>query len=333
VKGRALSTAIAVAIIAALFARFGVAPVGDALGRASASWLIVYALLTALVVAGYAARWRVVAAAMGAAPPFTRLLRARLAGDAVGALVPSARLAGDPVRIALSRTRHIPTAHGAAIVAADRILELIGNLLAVLASLAVVSAAQPLALPRGVQVTFAAGALAGLLGLLLLVTLWAAGRRPLAFGYGARARRAPAALARWCDALASAEDHVGQFCREHRRAFVAGVLASALIETAIVAQHLALLTAFGLTLGLPTVLLIIIGGGAARVVPTPAALGAMEAVHVAIVGAVAGRGDLGFAVGLVLRLHETLLLGAGLIALTAAGLSLARLRTAAARAA
>ena len=55
----------------------------------------------------------------------------------------------------------------------------------------------------------------------------------------------------------------------------------------------------------------------------------LEAAQVAVVGAAAGRPDIGFVVGVIVRLHETLLLALGLLVLSYQGMSLARLRAAA----
>jgi len=60
-------------------------------------------------------------------------------------------------------------------------------------------------------------------------------------------------------------------------------------------------------------------------------LGALEVTQVALVGAAAGRPELGFVVAMIVRLHETLLLIVGLAVLSAAGLSLGRLRAPAER--
>ena len=78
--------------------------------------------------------------------------------------------------------------------------------------------------------------------------------------------------------------------------------------------------------------ILVLGGGMANVAPIPGGLGALEAAQVAIVGAAAGQPEVGFVVGVIVRLHTTLLLALGLGALTYQGVSLARLRLAVQRA-
>ena len=315
-----------VLLLAALCWWFGLEPLARALSGASAGGLISYGAITGLVVLGYGLRWRLVARAMGDDPPLGRLLTARLAGDALGALVPSAKLAGEPLRVALAREHGIPTAQAAAGVAIDRLLELIGNTLAVMAYVALFAWLRGAA-SVGQARTALAVVMAGLLvALVALIVRLRRGARPLALLYGARARALAPRLAAWMDGLHEVEEHLGRFFREHPRAFLTGVLGSALIETLCVAQYHALLTAFGIALELPTLLLVLLGSGVAGAAPTPAGLGALEAVQVAVVGATAGRPDLGFVVGVIVRLHETLLLGLGLLVLSYRGVSLQRLR-------
>ena len=319
-------------LLAALAWWFGLQSVGRTLAHASARGLTGYALLTAMVVVGYALRWRMVAHAVGGNPPLGRLVSGRLAGDAIGALVPSARLAGEPLRVALARGPGTSTAQAAAGVALDRLLEVIGNMLAVIAYVALFCAARGVTrggpgppLLAGVMVLL----LIALAALLVRVRL---GGRPLEPFYGVRARALAPRLVAWMDGLRHVEDHLARFLREHPRAFLLGVLGSALVEAMTVAQYHALLAAFGVVLDLPTLVFVLLGSGAARAVPAPAALGALEAAQVAVVGAVAGRPDLGFVVGVIVRLHETLLLALGLAALSYQGVSLARLRVVAQRA-
>ena len=319
-------------VLAVLAYWFGLDQAARTLAHASARGLAVYALLTALVVLGYALRWRLVATALGAAPPLGRLTAARLAGDAVGSLVPSAKLAGEPVRVALVRGGGTSTVQATAGVAIDRLLELFGNLVAVLVYMAVFCAVRGATWTDRTPVGLAAATLLLLVALAALLVRLRGGGRPFAALYGARARALVPRLATWMDGVRHVEDHLARFFHEHPRAFLLGALSSLLIEALTIVQYHALLAAFGIALDLPTLVLVLLGGGLANAAPLPAGLGALEAVQVAVVGAVAGRPDLGFVVGVIVRLHQTLLLLLGLAVLSYRGISLARLRPAAQRA-
>ncbi|MGH7788775.1 MAG: lysylphosphatidylglycerol synthase domain-containing protein, partial [Candidatus Binatia bacterium] len=151
--------------------------------------------------------------------------------------------------------------------------------------------------------------------------------------YGARVRSLLPRLAPALDGLERVEVHLGELLRQQPRALLLGVALSLLIELLIVLQYHVLLGAFGVSLALPTLLLVLLGGGLANAAPTPAGLGALEAAQVALVGLASGRPDIGLVVGVIVRLHETLLLGIGLAALSYQGVSLARLRLGVQRAA
>jgi len=309
---RGLALIAGLAALAGLGWWFGLAEVAAALRRASPAGLAVYALLTVLVWLGYTTRWWLVARTVGGGAAPARLLGARLAGDAVGALVPSARLAGEPLRIALVRATGIPSSAAAAGVTVDRLLEVIGNMLAVIVYVGI------FAWGRGAaQAPWALAA--GMLALLVLLSVTlrdlARGRRPLIWLHGPRARRAAPRRQHWFDALARVEGYVMQVFQAHPGQVLAGVTLSLVIELLVVLQYRALLAAFGVALDLPALVLVVLGGGLANVVPTPAGLGALEAIQVLMVGASTGRADLGFVVGVIVRLHETLLLAVGLAAL------------------
>ncbi len=327
----ALRMLVPFALLAALFCWFGWRPLAHAVAHASMPGLFVYLGLTAAIVCGYALRWRLIAAALGACPSFARLLTARLAGDAVGSLVPSAKLAGEPLRIAMVRDAATSAAQSTAAVAMDRLLEVIGNILAVGAYIAVFYSARGEAsaghMPLALGATTAAVGIA--LGVLLIRLQ--RGGRPFAALYGVRARTLAPKLATWMDGVRSVEQHLTTCIREHPRAVILGMLGSVIIETLTVAQYHALLAAFGVDLALPTLLLVLLGGGIANAIPVPAGLGALEVAQVAVVGAASGRPDVGFVVGGIVRLHSTLLVAVGLAALAlrgrlAAGLPLRLLR-------
>ncbi|MBX3025151.1 flippase-like domain-containing protein [bacterium] len=315
------------ALLAALAWWFGLGGALAALRHASPRGLVEYAAWSAVVLGLQAGRWRVMAAAVGAPVGVGRIAAARLAGDGVASLLPLARVGGDPLRAVLARAGATPLASASAGVAIDRLLEVIGNLLAVAAYLAVFSAAMAGTSARATWLV-GAGVAALLVLLAALVVRLGRGGRPLAPLYGSRARRWVGRHAGWLDGLRRVEDHLLGFFAAHRATFVAGIALTALIELVVVLQYRALLGAFGLDLELPVLLMVLLGGGMARAVPTPAALGALEATQVLAVGATTGRADLGFVVGVILRLHETLFVLIGLLALSLLGVSPARLPTA-----
>jgi uncharacterized protein (TIRG00374 family) len=320
VKG-GVSLLLGALLLAGLGWWFGVGGVLAALRGASPRGLCWYAAASGVVLGLQTLRWRAVAGAVGAPAGAARIAGARLAGDAVASLLPLARLGGDPLRAVLARRGTARLSSATAGVAIDRLLELIGNVAAVAAYLAVFAAA---ALGRGAApgwLAIAAAMLAVLALLVALVLRLARGGRPLAPLYGVRARAWLGRHAHWLEGLRRVEDHLGAFFRGHGATFLAGLALTGLIELAIVVQYRLLLGAFGVQLDLPVLLVVLLGGGVARAVPAPGALGTLEATQVLAVGATTGHAELGFVVGAIVRLHETLLVLAGLAALWPLGVS------------
>lgn len=316
------------ATLAGLAWWFGMQGVVASLRAASPAGLLVYLGLSVVVLLLQASRWALVSAAVGGATPFGRLVAARLAGDGISSLLPLASVSGDPLRAVLARTGDTHLSAATAGVAIDRLLEVVGNLLAVVTYLGVFSFAAVGASSSRTALALGATAMVPLALMLLLFVQLARGNRPLAPLYGPRVRLWVPRHGHWLDGLRRVEEHLADFFRTHRLAFVIGLICSILIEVGVVLQYRALLGAFGVHLDLPALLMVPLGGGLARTVPTPAALGTLEAVQVMAVGASTGNADLGFVVGIIVRLHETLLILVGLATLAALGFSPSRLPTA-----
>jgi hypothetical protein len=262
-----------------------------------------------------ALRWRIVLLRLGVRLPLAPLARLWLAGRAVGSLVPSGTLAGEPVRAALLVGLGVsrPTAAGA--VALDRSLELAGNMIAGPASV-------------GVALVLGAGSLAGT----LVATATAlAGLALFVFVY-LRARQRRPALAvlfaaslfgrlRWLRPLgehaARADAALHDLLASHPGLVPAGLALSLAIECILLVELAALFALFALAVPLPFLLLSSIGIGIARVVPVSAALGSLEATQVGIFALGGRTAALGLTVGLVLRVAETLWILVGLACLAA----------------
>ena len=326
---RSLPLLLGLAALGWLCVHFGLADLGTALARADFADLLAYACAAVMVVLGYSVRWRLVAYTAAPPPRLRRLVAARLAGDAVGALLPGGKLGGDPVRIALTAGDGRGGVRASAGVAIDRVMELISNSVCGLVYLSVFSLSRGGIAPT-VPLVLLTTLVVPLLGLLTLVGVLRAQRRPFTpavVRLAARIPRLRGALA----AVEQTEDVLIAFFRDHPWRFVLGVLGSLLIEVGILVEYHFLLAAFGIVLDVPTLLAVVMASGLTHIVPTPAGVGALEAGEVAVLGLASGRPDLGFVVGMVLRLHEVLWTVVGLLVLLVRGMSFTRLRLLAAR--
>lgn len=300
---------------------FGLSGLREALARVSPSTLALYLLFSVGVYAAYGWRWQTVSRSLGCDLPLPRLASARLAGDAIGNIVPSARLAGEPVRAAIVHAGGVEGAMATAGVALDRLLETVCNTFCALLYVTIFWLTHTGAEARSLATlaVILAGAAASLGVLVFMLLRGISPLDPLLRLFdGTR-------VAVWLGALRRTEEHLIRFFREQPRVFLTGLLLSLLAEGLTVCQYYFLFASFGIHFGLPTLLLTLVGAGVAHAMPTPAALGTLEGTQVAVLTLAAGDPSLGFLVGLILRLHETLMTVAGLIALSLHGLSLTRL--------
>jgi uncharacterized protein (TIRG00374 family) len=286
-----------------------------ALARVAPTRLPLYLGVVLVVIVLRALRWRIVLDRLGIGLGLARLARLWLAGRAVGSLIPSGTLAGEPVRAELLRSSGATSATAAGAVALDRSLEFVGNMIAGPACI-------------GTALLLGTGSRAGT----LLATAGAlAGIAIFAFVYLRSAQRRPALVTlvmlagldhtRWLRALrrhaARADEALQHLIAAHPGLVPAGIGLSLAIECLQLGELAALFALFGLAVPLPLFLLSSVGIGVARVVPVTAALGSLEATQVGIFALGGHTLALGLTVGLALRLAETLWILAGLACLAA----------------
>lgn len=320
-----LTLAAGAGALALLCWRFGLADLSAALARVSPRLLLTYAGFGVAARLGYAFRWQLIARTIGDTPGVSRFFGARLAGDASASLLPTGRISGDPLRAALVYGDGVSGTQAGAGVAIDRIIEVTSNMLCGVAYLTVFSLARADAGERALRVMLTTmGVL--LVALVVPLAMLQRGLRPLSPLYRLTRNRSSPRWVAWTGALQRTEAHVMRFFQQHPAVFMQGLAASFVIEGLIICEYHFLLKAFGVLLDLPALLLTMVASGLSRAVPTPAGLGALEAGQVTAVGVATGQLSLGFVVGFVLRLHETLWTGIGVLALSFYGAGLARVR-------
>ena len=323
-KVELLAAAVGLAVLALLGWQFGLTELGVALARVRPSYLLVYLFVGCAARLGYALRWRLVARTVAASPPLARLVAARLAGDATGFLLPTGKISGDPVRVGLLYADGVGGSEASAGVAVDRIIEVISNMLCAMAYVTVFSLARAGAAGRP-TLTLLVTACLLLAALAIPLQMLRRGLRPLEPLCRVMEQRG-SRWAAWAGALRRTETHVLRFFRHHPVVFFQGLMISLIIEGLIIGEYHFLLSAFGLIVSLPTLLMIMVASGLARAIPAPAGLGALEAAQVTVLAAATGQPGVGFVIGLVLRLHETFWTGVGLLALAQRGAAWPRRR-------
>jgi uncharacterized protein (TIRG00374 family) len=261
----------------------------------------------------YALRWRILIGA--GAPGIATLAAIRAAGQSVSALVPSAKLGGEPVRALLATRAGVPAARAIATVAIDRTLEM-GAAAPFACSYAAVLLLRGVPAVEGALVTVALAALA--LGIGVAVTV-----RRLRRGAGivtALARTTGldrlATVERQMGVLADAETEAAQLVATPARiarAFAVGVVANVVV----LLEYRCLLATFGLPSDGLAVVAAIFATGASHSLPVPAAVGVLEGAQMWLFGMLGHPPATGLAVGLAVRLRELVWIVPGLVYLLA----------------
>ena len=277
----------------------------------------VYLSLWLATVVLHAWRWRMIVRRLGADVPLARLTRLWLAARAVGAVVPSGNLAGEPVRARLLTASGMSAASAAGAVALDRSIELAGNM--IVGPLCIAGA---IALGAGAGSAMVIAAVAALSGLLFFAVVYARGAQGRPALVAVLRPFRPLVPARWRDRIVEPVRRADQALRDTLAAHPALVPAGIAVSLAIEALHLVELTAlfavFALAVPLPLLLLSSMGIGIAHAVPVTAALGTLEATQIGLFAVGGEPLATGLGVAIALRLAETFWILVGLACLATA---------------
>ena len=292
------------ALMVYLLSAFG----GPALGvlRQSTSVIGVLFFLAALSATILCLSWRWGYLIRGLVPSssLAMLTLMRSAGHSLAVLIPSGKLGGDPLRAWLATRQAVPAAESVASVAADRTLETLSS-----APFSVLFAL--LLLQHGVPELDRA-LITIVIGIVIFVVLVVVASRALLNGRGivselvrrivsdASSRRS-FRIGLIEDAEAAATRLLDQRSRL-AAAFGVGLIANGLV----IVEFWALLTAFGLPHDLIAVVAAIFATGAAHTLPIPAGVGVLEGAQIWIFGILGYPMEVGFAVGLAVRLRDVL---------------------------
>jgi uncharacterized protein (TIRG00374 family) len=231
----------------------------------------------------------------------------RLAAASISYFTPGSQFGGEPVQVLLAHRRHgvsLPTA--AASVAAERLIELSVNL-SILAMGVAITLQGP-----AFRESSRPGALALPLillsipvGLLVAVRL---GNRPASWLLSilpARIRSAQR-ISRALGGIIAAEDEVALLLRDHPAAIVLSLLFSLLSWLGMIAE-IGLTVAFlDLPLSLAELIAVVTAARVGVLMPSPGALGTLEASQVWIFDALGYDPALGLSVALITRLRDVL---------------------------
>jgi glycosyltransferase 2 family protein len=242
--------------------------------------------------------------------PLGVLLRARLAGEAVNLMTPTASVGGEPLKAYLLRP-YVPLAEGFASVVVDKTTVVAGQTVLLLAGLVLAASMLPLASP--LMLVMASLFVVEVVAMSGFVLVQMRG----VFGGGGRVlgRMGLAPSARYQEGLNTLDRRLGDFYRERRGRLVASALLHAAAWATGGIEIYLVLVFLGVGSSLVTALVIDAFGAAVKFASfmIPASLGALEGGYVAIFGALGFGAALGLSYTLIRRLREVLWAAVGLL--------------------
>lgn len=316
--GRALLVLAGLGFAAYLFYRIGPGVVWDSVATLGWRLLLVVSFPYSAAAVLDTLGWRLLLP--GAPVRFTRLLRARLAGEAVNIVTPTASVGGEPLKAYLLRPG-VPLAEGFAAVILDKTTTVAGQGLFLLAGLL-------LAAPRLSPSSSLLVAMTSLLAVeIVAVSGFILAQIRGAFGGGGRALgRIGARLGlgpgdRYQDDLKDLDRRLASFYRDRRARLVGSALLHGAAWAAGGIEIYLVVTFLGIPASLVTVLVIESFAAAVKFASfmIPASLGALEGGYVAFFGALGLGGATGLSYTLVRRLREATWAAVGFLVLPAPG--------------
>jgi uncharacterized protein (TIRG00374 family) len=303
--------AVGAAALGWVLSRFGAPAVALLAGELRVPLLLVVVALVALAFLGYALRWRILLAGIGLDESIAWLAWLRAAGHSVSAIVPSAKLGGEPIRAWMLARRGVPAPAALASVSVDRTLDIAaGAPFACLYAALLVRPGVPELTGALATVSLSAGAIA--VGIAVAARRLRRGGGLVTSMVRAVGLHRLSVVHAQMDVIAATESAVARLAAQPgrmARAFAVGVGVNLLVML----EYRCLLSAFGLPAGLIAVVAAIFATGAAHSLPVPAAVGALEGAQMWLFGMLGHPPEVGLAVGLAVRLRELLWMLPGLL--------------------
>jgi len=242
--------------------------------------------------------------------PFTVLLRARLAGEAVNLITPTASIGGEPLKAYLIRP-YAPLSEGLGSVVVDKTTVVAGQVLLLLGALPLAATRLPILHPLMlVMGAILVGQLVAVGGFVVVQTLGVFGGAGRILG---RLGRAPAA--RYQKGLNAVDGWLARFYRERRGPLLGSTLLHAAAWAAGALEIYLVLLFLDHRASLTDSLVIEAFGSAVKFASfiVPASLGVLDGGYVAIFAALGFGSAAGLSYSLVRRLREVLWAAIGLL--------------------
>ena len=291
-------------------------PVASVLGALEGLHLMQVAallVLNAAVILCLTWRWWVILRAQGANVPFLTLAGYRLAAFGVSYFTPGPQVGGETLQVAFGQRRHGvsgPTATAAVVL--DRGIDFVVNLGVLIAGLATASRGTLPGVTLGGVSVVGLGLLGLAVGFVLAVGM---GNRPLhAVLTRLRDERDEVSRRRAIiDFIIQSEAEAARFCREQPGTVLMALFVSAVVWVLMLAELGLALHALGLVLTPTQVAAVLVAMRIAFMLPSPGALGTLEAGQVLVFQAMGLDPAAGLGLSLIIRARDVLFGVVGLL--------------------
>jgi uncharacterized protein (TIRG00374 family) len=284
---------VPLADIAGIFSKLGLWQIG------------VLLLVNTGIVILFPLRWWLIVRAQGYRVPYLAMARYRLVGFAISYFTPGQHFGGEPAQVLYLRNQHkMPGAAALASVTLDRVIELVTNFAVLALGVAVLLASGVLTdLPLGQTLPLSLSLL--LIPAGYLATVWY-GARPLK-------RFTQRITHRLVEGIRNSEEQLGRLAKEQPQLLLQGFLIALLVWAALIFEIWVCLVYLGLQTSLLDLILVVVAARVALFVPTPGALGALEASQVLAMQTLGYPEAYGLSLGLLIRGRDVFFGLAGLL--------------------
>ncbi len=266
--------------------------------------IFILLLVNTVIMLLFGLRWWLILREMGYKIPYMKIASYRLAAFGVSYFTPGPQFGGEPLQIYFLRKKHsVPGSTAAASVALDKLIEVIANFSFLLIASGIVLRSQ-MSLDWNLSNGIYLAVTLLITSLIYLATLYF-GISPVSLLFR---NIAPGFLA----SIESAESELIDLVQNKTSLLLQSLLVSAIVWLALVFEYDLALSFLGLDLPTVSVIAIMFLARLAMLVPTPGALGALEASLVFSMTALALNPAAGISLGLLIRARDILFGGLGL---------------------
>jgi glycosyltransferase 2 family protein len=283
------------------------------IGQVQPLQLLAIFMIDAAVFLVFGLRWWFLARVQARGISLADAVLVRLAAFGISYFTPGPQFGGEPLQVLhLGRKQRTSLVHATAIVALDKLIELLGNYFFLIAgAIAIVGSG-----------LFPLGGRFAIVGIVMVMALGAwpmvhllllrSNVHPLSLGIN-RVWRGRNARSRVLRSIRLSEHLIGRFCRRRPRRLIAALTLSLCASGLGVAEYALILSSFSAALSLGQTLAAWTAGWLSFLVPAPGGLGALEASQVLALGHFGVAAEAAIAVSLLMRARDIVMGGTGIL--------------------